>query len=95
MRHAELTRVPASFLDRCFATRTPQVLSERMAVGWRVIAAEPITTPAEVDAIVFVTVFLPEHVEDLLGQLARRTESWKLFKYGASRCSGSTTRSSP
>ncbi|GAB4222226.1 MAG: ATP-binding protein [Acidobacteriota bacterium] len=70
VRVAELTRVPAELVAQVRATRRGAAISERMPVGWRAVALEPVPGTGEEPTVVFVTVYLPETIEDLLGHVS-------------------------
>jgi two-component system nitrogen regulation sensor histidine kinase NtrY len=69
IRSSELTRVPSDVAAKALRSGQPQVLVERMAVGWRAVASEPILADDDVQAVVWVALVVPERVERLLGQI--------------------------
>ncbi len=80
VRHAELTRVPTGFIEGILASGRPDSFAERLPVGWRAVAAEPIARDGETIGVVWAAVFLPEDVEDLLGQLAAANREVAAFR---------------
>ncbi len=67
----ELTRLPERLSESVFASGQPQAVREKMAFGWRVVAAEPLRPLARQPAFAWAAIYIDEDAARRLEQIAR------------------------
>jgi two-component system nitrogen regulation sensor histidine kinase NtrY len=80
VRSAELTHVPEDLVARVLRTGRPDLVTDRMAVGWRAVAAEPARLGEDVRGVVWSAVFVPEQMARELDQAALAHEEVVAFQ---------------
>ncbi len=80
VRFSELTRVPSETIERVRRSGRGETFAERMPVGWRAVAVEPVPVTGRGQAVLFVTIYLPETIEDLLGHVSGAFRDVKSFQ---------------